>query len=156
MITIDGSRGEGGGQILRTSLSLSLVTGRPFRIENLRAKRAKPGLLRQHLGAVEVAARVGRAETSGAELGSRVLEFRPDRIQAGDYQLAIGTAGSTTLVLQTVLPALLQAPAASRLVIEGGTHNPLAPPYDFHERSFLPLVRRMGADVEHGLERHGF
>jgi RNA 3'-terminal phosphate cyclase (ATP) len=156
MITIDGSFGEGGGQILRTSLALSLVTGKPFRIDNIRAKRKSPGLLRQHLTAVNAAAAVGRAEVDGAAIGSRSLDFAPKAIEPGRYEFAIGTAGSTTLVLQTVLPALIIADAPSQLVLEGGTHNPFAPPFDFLARSFLPLIRRMGAGAEVSLERPGF
>jgi RNA 3'-terminal phosphate cyclase (ATP) len=156
MITIDGSFGEGGGQILRTSLTLSLVTGKPFRIERIRAGRKSPGLLRQHLAAVNAAARVGYAEIEGASLGSRELTFRPQAVAAGHYQFAVGTAGSATLVLQTVLPALMIADAPSRLLLEGGTHNPYAPPFDFLEKTFLPLLNRMGARVTARLERHGF
>src|SRR5205085_9312161 len=107
MITIDGSQGEGGGQILRTSLGLSLVTGQPFRMERIRAKRQKPGLLRQHLTAVEAAKTVGCAEVAGAEMNSQTLEFRPGQLPPGNDSFAVGTAGSATLVLQTVLPALL-------------------------------------------------
>src|SRR5215510_7090051 len=109
MITIDGSVGEGGGQILRSSLALSLVTGQPIRIVNIRAGRKKPGLLRQHLTAVQAAIKVGDAVADGAELGSTELVFRPEKIRAGEYCYAVGTAGSTTLVLQTVLPALMLA-----------------------------------------------
>jgi RNA 3'-terminal phosphate cyclase (ATP) len=156
MITIDGSFGEGGGQILRTSLTLSLVTGKPFRIERIRAGRKNPGLLRQHLAAVSAAARVGYAEVEGASLGSRELTFRPQTVAAGQYQFAVGTAGSTTLVLQTVLPALMTADAPSTLALEGGTHNPFAPPFDFLEKAFLPLLNRMGPRIAARLERHGF
>jgi RNA 3'-terminal phosphate cyclase (ATP) len=123
-ITIDGSEGEGGGQILRTALALSLVTGRPFRIEGIRAGRKKPGLLRQHMTAVNAATEVSGARVSGADLGSRTLSFEPSQVRGGDYRLAVGTAGSATLVLQTVLPALLFAREPSRLTLEGGTHNP--------------------------------
>src|SRR5258705_2589199 len=105
MLTIDGSAGEGGGQILRTSLALSLVTGQPFRIVKIRAGRKKPGLLRQHLTAVHAATKVGDAVVDGAELGSTELAFRPEGVPAGGYCYAVGTARSTTLVLQTVLPA---------------------------------------------------
>jgi RNA 3'-terminal phosphate cyclase (ATP) len=155
-ITIDGSEGEGGGQVLRTSLALSLVTGRRFRIDNIRAGRAKPGLLRQHLTAVQAAAEVGGARVSGAELGGRTLTFEPSQVRSGEYRLAVGTAGSATLVLQTVLPALLCARAGSRLTLEGGTHNPQAPTFDFIAKTFLPVLRTMGAAVEARLERHGF
>src|SRR5262245_27587586 len=109
MLTIDGSQGEGGGQILRSSLALSMVTRQPFRIEKIRAGRATPGLLRQHLTAVTAAARVSNAEVIGARLGAGELEFLPQGVNAGDYHFAIGSAGSTTLVLQTILPALMVA-----------------------------------------------
>jgi RNA 3'-terminal phosphate cyclase (ATP) len=156
MITIDGSFGEGGGQILRTALGLSLVTGQPFRIEKVRAGRQKPGLLRQHLTAVNAAAEVGRAEVRGAELGSQEVVFSPGEVRGGRYRWAIGSAGSATLVLQTVLPALLTAREPSCLKLEGGTHNPFAPPFDFLQKAFLPLVGRMGPNVEVALVRPGF
>jgi RNA 3'-terminal phosphate cyclase (ATP) len=155
-ITIDGATGEGGGQILRSTLALSLVTGRPFRIENIRAGRAKPGLLRQHLTAVQAATQVSQARVTGADLGSRTLSFEPSQVRGGDYRLAVGTAGSATLVFQTVLPALLRAREATRLTLEGGTHNPLAPPFDFLAKTFLPIVRRMGASVDVRLDAYGF
>lgn len=156
MITIDGSFGEGGGQILRTALALSLVTGKPFHIERIRAGRKNPGLLRQHLTAVNAATQVSRAEVTGAAIGSRELTFAPGSVVVGNYAFAVGTAGSTTLVLQTVLPALLIASGKSRLILEGGTHNPFAPPFDFLEKAFLPLVNRMGPRVTAELERPGF
>jgi RNA 3'-terminal phosphate cyclase (ATP) len=156
MLTIDGSIGEGGGQALRTSLSLSLVSGTPFRIENIRARRSRPGLMRQHLTAAQAAAAVGRATMRGAEIGSTTLEFTPTALVCGEHRFAIGSAGSATLVLQTILPALLQGTASSTIVVEGGTHNPLAPPFEFLERVYLPLLRRMGANVTCTLERHGF
>ena len=156
MITIDGSRGEGGGQVLRTSLSLAMITGEPLTIKNIRAGRKKPGLMRQHLTAVLAAAEICGGAATGADVGSTELEFRPGAVGHGDYHFAIGTAGSATLVLQTVLPALIAVPGRSRLVLEGGTHNPLAPPYDFLERSFLPLIARMGAEATSSLHRHGF
>ena len=156
MLTIDGSEGEGGGQILRTSLALSLVTGRPFRMERIRAKGQKPGLLRQHLTAVEAAKTVGCGEVVGAEMNSQTLEFRPGSVTPGNYRFAVGTAGSATLVLQTVLPALLTASGRSTLTLEGGTHNPLAPPFDFLARSFMPLIHRMGPSVELELRNPGF
>jgi RNA 3'-terminal phosphate cyclase (ATP) len=156
MIRIDGSFGEGGGQILRTSLSLSLAAGKPFRIENIRAGRERPGLLRQHLTAVLAAAEVGGAEVEGATLGSTAVTFSPGKVRAGDYHFAVGTAGSGTLVLQTVLPALLTADAPSHVAIEGGTHNSAAPPFDFLDRTFLPLIERMGPKVRLQFERYGF
>lgn len=156
MIRIDGSKGEGGGQILRSALALSLVTGQPFRIENIRAGRAKPGLMRQHLTATLAARAIGNATVSGAEIGSQTLEFKPGLVRGGDFSFAVGTAGSCTLVLQTVLPALLVAEQASTLTLEGGTHNPYAPPFDFLAKTFLPLLGRMGAEVTATLERPGF
>jgi RNA 3'-terminal phosphate cyclase (ATP) len=156
MLTIDGSSGEGGGQILRTALALATVTGKPFQIEKIRAGRPKPGLLRQHLTAVNAAAEISGAAVSGVELGSGALTFTPGQVRAGEFAFAVGTAGSATLVLQTVLPALLTAPAPSRLVLDGGTHNPTAPPFDFLTKSFLPLINRMGPTVTAELERPGF
>ena len=156
MITIDGAAGEGGGQILRTSLALSLVTGQPFRIVNIRAGRKKPGLLRQHLTAVQAATEVGDAVSDGAEMGSTELVFRPEKIRAGEYRFAVGTAGSTTLVLQTILPALMLASAPSRVILEGGTHNPFAPPFDFLARTFLPQLAKFGPKIEAQLLRPGF
>jgi len=159
LIHIDGSFGEGGGQILRTSLSLSLVTGKAFRIENIRAGRKRPGLLRQHLTAVLAAAEVvGRkaGDIEGATLGSTSLTFSPGTVRGGEYRFSVGTAGSGTLVFQTILPALILASEPSRIVIEGGTHNTAAPPFDFLARTFLPLLERMGPAVRVQFERYGF
>jgi RNA 3'-terminal phosphate cyclase (ATP) len=156
MIEIDGSDGEGGGQVVRNSCALSLVAGKPFRITNVRAKRSKAGLMRQHVTAVEAAARIGQAEVVGAAVGSNTFEFRPGSVQPGEYRFAVGTAGSTSLVLQTVLMPLVLASGPSRLVLEGGTHNMMAPPFDFIERTFLPIINRMGPEVEARLIRHGF
>lgn len=156
MLTVDGSQGEGGGQVLRSSLALSMVTGQPVKISNIRAKRAKPGLMRQHLTAVNASAEICGATVDGAELRSRELTFRPGNVQSGDFAFRIGTAGSTGLVLQTVLPALLCADSPCTVTVEGGTHNPTSPPFDFLERAYLPLVCRMGPHVEAKLERPGF
>src|SRR5262245_51567856 len=159
MISIDGSFGEGGGQILRTALGLSLFTGQAFRIDKIRAGRRNPGLLRQHLTAVKAAAKIGQAEVTGANIGSTQLTFTPGRVSHGDYQFAVGTAGSATLVLQTVLPALLisgDRDQKTNLTLEGGTHNPYAPPFDFLARAFLPLLERMGPRFDVKLERYGF
>jgi RNA 3'-terminal phosphate cyclase (ATP) len=156
LITIDGSQGEGGGQVLRSALALSMCLGRPLRVHNIRARRKRPGLMRQHLSAVWAAAQICGARVSGAELHSRELRFTPGTPRGGDYRFDIGTAGSTTLVLQTVLPALMMADRASRLTLIGGTHNPLAPPFDFIARAFLPLLRRMGVEVRLSLLRYGF
>jgi RNA 3'-terminal phosphate cyclase (ATP) len=156
MLTIDGSVGEGGGQIIRTSVALSLITGKPFRVYNVRARREKPGLQRQHLTAVLSAAEVGRARVDGASVGSREFTFTPGEVAAGNYRFSVGTAGSATLVLQAVLPPLMTAAGPSTLVLEGGTHNPHAPPYEFIKRAFLPLVGRTGPTVSIELERYGF
>jgi len=156
MLVLDGSSGEGGGQILRSSLALSMVTGTAFRIENVRAKRPKPGLMRQHLAAVRAAAEISSARVEGDEIGSRALTFRPGRVRPGDYAFAVGTAGSTTLIFQTVLPALIFASGSSHVTLEGGTHNPLAPPFDFLRAAYLPLLARMGPRVDVALERPGF
>ena len=156
MITIDGSIGEGGGQVLRTSLALSLVTGQPFRITNIRAGRKQPGLLRQHLTAVRAATEASGARVKGDVIGSRDLVFEPGAVRPGEYEFAVGTAGSATLVLQTVLPALMTAAGPSRLVLKGGTHNPWAPPFDFLEKALLPLLGRMGPQVAVRLVRPGF
>ncbi len=155
-IVLDGSAGEGGGQILRSALSLSVLTNQSFIIENIRAGRAKPGLLRQHLTAVQAAARISDASVSGAELGSTTLRFIPGKVKAGEYRFAISTAGSAMLVAQTVLPPLLMADGPSRVRVEGGTHNPLAPPFEFFEQAFLRVLGSMGASVSASLERWGF
>lgn len=156
MIEIDGSLGEGGGQILRSSLALSLCTGRALRVSRIRAGRAKPGLMRQHLTCVQAAARVGAARVEGAEPGSGELVFVPGGLHAGEHAFAVGTAGSCTLVLQTVWPALMLADGPSRLRLSGGTHNPMAPPFHFVERCYAPLLRRLGADATLSLRRLGF
>jgi RNA 3'-terminal phosphate cyclase (ATP) len=156
MITIDGAYGEGGGQILRSALTLALVTGRPFRIGNIRGGRARPGLLRQHLTCVHAAARIGDATVEGAALGSTCLQFQPRTVSGGDYAFSIGSAGSTTLVLQTVLLPLARLGQVSQLVLTGGTHNQSAPPFDFLQHSFLPLLRRMGFVASATLRRAGF
>lgn len=156
MISIDGSKGEGGGQVLRTALGLSLVTGRSFQIKNIRGKRKKPGLLRQHLTAVLAAAEIGGAVVRGAEIKSDTLQFEPGTIKAGNYHFAIGTAGSCTLVFQAVMPALLKAGGISSITLEGGTHNPFAPSFDYLDVTFFPVLRKMGVNIEAELIRPGF
>jgi RNA 3'-terminal phosphate cyclase (ATP) len=155
-LVIDGAYGEGGGQILRTSLALALVTGKPFCIRNIRAGRPKPGLRKQHLAAVRAAAAVGRARVRGDTLGSTALEFHPGGCVAGSYEFDVGSAGSCTLVLQTLLPALVLADRPSRLVLRGGTHNPWAPPFHFLAEVFIPLLNRMGPLVQSELRQWGF
>jgi RNA 3'-terminal phosphate cyclase (ATP) len=156
VIEIDGAFGEGGGQILRSALSLSLVTQQPFRITNIRANRQKPGLLKQHLTAVYAALEISKAKVEGAELGSMALEFWPGTVQPGSYHFNIGSAGSCSLVFQTVFPALMMISGQSRLMLEGGTHNPLAPSYDYLQQVFVPILRKMGVTVKLELIRYGF
>jgi RNA 3'-terminal phosphate cyclase (ATP) len=156
MIELDGAVGEGGGQILRSALTLSLITGQPFRIEHVRARRAKPGLLHQHLMAVQAAAHVCGGEVTGDSLGSQSLAFVPGAVRAGNYRFAIGTAGSCTLVLQTLVPALLLADGPSQVEVCGGTHNPMAPPAHFLQRAYSRALADMGADVDFKLKRFGF
>lgn len=156
MIVINGSDGEGGGQVLRNACALSLATGQPFRITNIRGGREKPGLMRQHLTAIEAACAIGNAECDGLAIGASEIVFRPGKVRGGDYHFAIGTAGSTGLVLQTVLIPLLMAREPSHLVLEGGTHNMAAPPFEFIERVFLSVLNLMGPTVQARLVRHGF
>ena len=156
MIVLDGSAGEGGGQILRSALTLSILTRTPFRMDRIRAGRQKPGLLAQHMTAVRAAQAVSNAEVLGVELGSRQITFKPRTVNGGDFSFDIGTAGSTTLVLQTILPALLRAAQPSTVTVDGGTHNPSAPPFEFLTESFLPVLKKIGADIEFILDRPGF
>ena len=157
MILIDGSEGEGGGQILRTALSLSALTGQPFRIENIRAGRQKPGLLRQHLTGLQATAELcGGKYSDGTGVGAMELEFYPGTVRPGTYEFAVGTAGSALLVFQTVLLPLLKTDGPSRVTISGGTHNPASPPFEFVAAAYLPLLRRMGADVDLKIMDYGF
>ena len=156
MIEIDGSVGEGGGQVLRSALSLSCLTGRGFRIVRIRKNRSKPGLMRQHLMAVQAAARIAGAEVSGDQVGSAELSFQPRGITSGEYSFDIGTAGSTTLVLQTVIPPLSAASGKSRVTVIGGTHVPFSPSWNYLAEVFLPAVTRLGVHAELTLESCGF
>ena len=153
---IDGSMGEGGGQVLRTAITLSLCMGHPILVKNIRAGRSKPGLLRQHLAAVRAAAEISDAHVSGAELGSTAIAFSPGRVKAGTYEFRIGSAGSTTLLMQTVLPALALTDAPSHVEVHGGTHNGMAPSVDFIALSFFPTLAEMGLKVNSTLHQHGF
>ena len=162
-IIIDGSHGEGGGQILRTALTLSAITGRPLRIERLRARRPKPGLAAQHLTAVLSAAELCRAEVSGATLSSETLSFRPTASpRAGDYHFDValaregGSAGAATLVLQTVAVAALFASGPCRFCIRGGTHVPSSPSYDYAAHVWRPFLARMGISLQVELTQFGF
>ncbi len=154
MKTISGI--NGGGQILRTALTLSMITGQAFRMNHIRAKRRKPGLMRQHLTCVKAAASICHARIEGAEIGSTELTFIPGTITSGDYHFAIGSAGSTTLLAQTLLPALWHADAPSTLTLEGGTHNPLAPSQAFLDQVTLATLRKIGIHVSCQLLEYGF
>jgi RNA 3'-terminal phosphate cyclase (ATP) len=156
MILIDGRFGEGGGQILRTALSLSAATGKPFRIIHIRKKRSKPGLRHQHLACVNAASEISHARCKGNVLQSTELEFIPETIRAGQYFFAIPTAGSTMQVMQTVLPVLSRAEQSSTVTVRGGTHNPGAPPFEFFTTSFLPLLQPLGIMAEMQIRKHGF
>jgi len=153
-IQLDG--GEGGGQMLRTALSLAMITGQPFRMTNIRGKRPRPGLMRQHLTCVRAAMEISGGTADGAETGSTELVFRAGKVRPGSYQFAIGTAGSTGLLFQTLLPALWHADGESTLVLEGGTHNPMAPPFEFLDRVFLPALRKLGVEAALDLGQTGF
>ena len=155
-VTIDGAQGEGGGQILRSSLALSIITQTPLELVQIRAKRKQPGLRPQHLMAVQAAAQISGAEVEGAKVGARRLRFVPGPVRPGSYRFSIGTAGSGTMVFQTVLPPLMLAEAPSTVVIEGGTHNAKAPPFEFIERAFLPVLAKIGPQVTATLNRPGF
>jgi len=156
MILIDGRFGEGGGQILRTALSLSAATGKPFRIIHIRKKRSKPGLRHQHLACVNAAAEICGARCKGNVLQSLELEFIPETIRAGNYSFAIPTAGSSMQVIQTVLPVLSRARESSVVTVRGGTHNPGAPPFEFFTASFSPLLAQLGITTEMQIRKHGF
>jgi RNA 3'-terminal phosphate cyclase (ATP) len=153
---INGSEGEGGGQILRTSFALAALHGRRLHVSKIRAGRPKPGLRRQHLTCVRAIAELCDGSLRGDDIDSSELFFEPGSVKSGEYHFSVGTAGSACLVFQTVLWPLLFAKGNSRVVFDGGTHNPFAPPFDFIERAFLPIVARMGANVSIHLERAGF
>lgn len=155
-VFIDGSRGEGGGQILRTSLTLACITGKILRMENIRAARRKPGLAKQHLSCVRAACQICHGKCKGDTLGSQALDFQPGPIRSGDYSFDIGSAGSASLVVQTVLPALFLAGKPSTVTVTGGTHNPWAPPFDFLHESFLPAISMAGFQANCQLVKPGF
>ncbi len=156
MIEIDGSMLEGGGQILRMTVALSAVTGVPVRIFNIRAKRENPGLRAQHMTAIRAVASLVDAEVKGLALGSMELTFRPKTIRGGSFRFDVGTAGSTTLVLQSLLPAAAFAPSRVNVEIVGGTDNPLAPPVDYVINVLKPVLARMWYKFELNLLRRGF
>ncbi|HZE22245.1 MAG TPA: RNA 3'-terminal phosphate cyclase, partial [Desulfobaccales bacterium] len=160
MLSLDGSHGEGGGQILRTALSLAALTGTPIRIKRIRAGRPKPGLRPQHLTAVQALAQVAQAEVTGAQLGSQELTFRPGTPKGGRYHFDVaartGSAGSVTLIAQALLPPLLQAGTPADVILKGGTHVPWSPPAHYLNHVFLPTLAVMGAEVQMSLERWGW
>ena len=155
-VEIDGSHGEGGGQIIRTSLTLSAITKKPLRITNIRANRPNPGLQMQHLTCARAVRSVCRGKLGGAELESTELAFEPGEIVGGRYEFDIGTAGSVTLVAQTLIPVLLGASKESELRITGGTHVMKSPGYDYFERVFVPAIAQFGAQVETALIKPGY
>jgi RNA 3'-terminal phosphate cyclase (ATP) len=154
IITIDG--GAGGGQMLRTALSLSMATGRPFRMTRIRAGRPRPGLMRQHLTCVRAAVEISDGCADGDIPKSTELVFRPGEVLGGEWKFAIGTAGSVHLLMQTLLPAFLAAGVEAKLRLEGGTHNPMAPSAEFIQLVWLPMLARMGAEVAYTLVETGF
>lgn len=156
IITIDGSKGEGGGQMLRTALSVAAVAGQPINLINIRAGRAKPGLAAQHLTACRAVAEVCDGRLTGAEIGSQHIELYPGEVSGGEYHFDIGTAGSTALLFQAVLPALLFADKPSRLVLHGGTNVPWSPVFHYLDDVFLPTVREMGVWARLECARHGW
>jgi RNA 3'-terminal phosphate cyclase (ATP) len=157
MIELDGSEGEGGGQILRSALALSILTGRPFKLVNIRANRSKPGLQPQHLMCVRAAGSISGAVYKGASVGSAALYFEPNAVKPGKYTFSIGTAGATTLVLHTIyLPLALRGDKPSEITITGGTHNQHAPCYHFLETTWAAYLARMGISVELQMIRPGF
>jgi len=155
-VEIDGSQGEGGGQILRTSFALAAMGGHSLRVRNIRSGRERPGLLRRHQTGVRAIAELCGGTLTGDALGSTEVFFTPGPVRAGAYHFSIASPGSACLLFQTVLWPLLFADGESTVVIEGGTHNPFAPPFDYIKRVFLPVIERMGATVDIRIERYGF
>ncbi|MCU0703332.1 MAG: RNA 3'-terminal phosphate cyclase [Fimbriiglobus sp.] len=157
MIEIDGSEGEGGGQILRSALALSVITGQPFKLINIRARRSKPGLAPQHLACVKAAGNIASALYKGGQIGSAVLYFEPGTCKAGTYFFGVNTAGATALILHSVyLPLALCGRGESTLTITGGTHVAHAPCYHFLETTWAAYLRRMGIEVELEMAKPGF
>src|SRR5579875_3106770 len=157
MLELDGSFGEGGGQILRTCLALSLLTGRAFHLRNVRAGRPKPGLQPQHLMSVRAAATVGQAQTRGASLGSSVLDFEPGEVRAGPYRFDVGTAGSVGLVLHTIyLPLALRGRTPSELTLIGGTHVSTSPCFHFLDTTWRRYLELCGLRLSLRMNRPGF
>lgn len=156
MIDIDGSQGEGGGQVLRSALALSILTGQPMRVKKIRARRSNPGLRPQHLKAVDAAAAISKARVEGVYKGSTSVVFAPGQIRSGRYRFDIGTAGSVSLVLQTIFLPLSMAGSASSVIITGGTHVPWAPCFHYLNMQWLPFMRIMGFEAQFTLSKAGF
>ncbi|CAK7006664.1 MAG: RNA 3'-terminal phosphate cyclase [Desulfovibrio sp.] len=155
-ILIDGSLGEGGGQVLRASLALSMALGRPFRMVNIRANRPKPGLKRQHLTCVQAAQAICGAHVEGDAINATELSFAPGKVRPGDYTFHIGTGGSIALVLQALMPALLWGETPSRLTVTGGTHVPFAPPFEFMRDTLFPRLELLGPRLAAHMETIGY
>ena len=153
---VDGAAGEGGGQILRSSLALSMALGRPFSMVNIRANRSKPGLMRQHLTSLRAAQAICEAQVTGDAINSTEVTFTPDSTKPGEYSFAIGSGGSCTMVLQALVPPLLTASAPSRLTVTGGTHVPYAPPFEFLRDTLFPWLEKLGPRLAANMERIGF
>src|SRR5438128_12165359 len=156
MIEVDGGRGEGGGQLLRMALALSALTDTPVRVARIRAGRPTPGLAAQHVTAINAVAALCEAEVTGVSVGASSIEFRPGKLAAGRFSFDVGTAGSTTLVLQALLPVAAAAPGAVRVRLIGGTDVRWSPPIDYFNRVFLPLLRRLGAHADVEVLRRGY
>lgn len=156
MIEIDGSYGEGGGQILRMSIALAALTKKPVKVFNIRANRPNPGLRRQHMTAIEAVAKICNAKTKGLHVGSSVIEFHPGELTGGIYKFDVGTAGSITLILQACLLPSIFAEKETNLRIKGGTDVKWAPPWDYFKNVFIPLLKKMGIEIEANLIRRGY
>lgn len=156
MIEIDGSSGEGGGQVLRSSLAMSILTQKDFHIRQVRARRSKPGLMAQHLKSVQAAAAICQAKVEGDVLGSQELVFRPGPVKAGKYHFEIGTAGSTSLVLQTIFIPLSLAARSSQVTISGGTHVPHSPCFHYIDLQWMVYMRQIGFNAQLLMEQAGF
>lgn len=155
MLEIDGSYGEGGGQIIRTAVALSALTKKPIKIKNIRAKRKNPGLSYQHITAIKLVAKICDATVSGLEKGSSFIEFYPNKIKGGDYVFDVGTAGSLTLILQACIPPCLFANGRTKIIITGGTDVKWSPPFDYFSNVFLPILKKMGAIIKIDLLQRG-
>ena len=156
MIELDGSEGEGGGQTVRTALSLSTLTGQPFHITDIRAGRPDPGLKPQHLAGVRLVQQLCSARVEGGYAGSRELTFFPGTLSGGTHEYDVGTAGSLTLLMQSALPALVASPLETGLMLTGGTNVRWSPPVDHYQMVLFPLLRRMGAELEMTVLSRGF